>query len=122
MAHAVHARAAGAEIVIDIFGLGKAASTAIIVVGLGIIAGGAYLIWEDRVGDKREAEIERKALEKRLENVRDSNERKVLLERLPRFAKIWCSVDNPDRTCCAPDAVKLPKCTHDPASAAPRPN
>ena len=106
----------------DFFGLGKAASTAIIVLGVSAVAGGAYMLWEDRVGDRREATIEKKALEKRLENVRDSNQRKILLERLPRFAKMWCAIDNPDRTCCAPDAVKLQRCTADPAGAAPRPD
>lgn len=106
----------------DIFGLGKAASTAIVVTALTAVAAGAYFLWEDRVGDRREAVIEREALEKRLENIRDSNQRKILLERLPRFAKMWCSIDNPDRTCCAADAVKLPRCTADPAGPAPRPD
>ncbi len=107
---------------IDLFGLGKAASTAIVVAGLSAVAVGAYFLWEDRVGDRREAAIEKKALEKRLEHVRDSNERKILLERLPRFAKMWCAIDNPDRTCCGPGAVELRRCTADPAGPAPRPD
>lgn len=105
----------------DFFGIGKAASTAIVVVAIGAAVTTGYLIWEDRVGDKREAEIEKKALEERLKNVTDSNQRKILLERLPRFAKMWCAIDN-GGACCAADAVKLPKCTADPASALPRPD
>ena len=106
----------------DFFGLGKIGSAAVIS-GFVLVAGvGIYVYWEDIVGDRREAKIEKQALEERLKNVGDSKQRQILLERLPRFAKIWCSVDVPDRTCCAPDAVKLPRCTADPASALPRPD
>ena len=99
----------------DIFGLGKIGSTAVIAIVAAGVAFGAYKIWEDRVGDQREAEIKARAIEKRLEHVTDSKARQILLERLPRFAKIWCSVDGAGTACCAADAVKLPKCTHDPS-------
>lgn len=104
------------------FGIGKIGTAAVIAVAIGGAVYLAYNHWEDVIGDRREAQIERDALEKRLENVTDSKERQILLERLPRFAKMWCAIDLPDRTCCARDAVRLPKCTADPAGKTPRPD
>jgi len=106
----------------DIFGLGKAISTGIIVAALAGSAVAVYSYWDDQVGDKRESQLRQKALEDRLKGIRDANEREKQRKALPAFAKVWCAVDGSGSDCCKPDAVSLPRCTHDPASDLPRPN
>lgn len=76
----------------------------------------------DAIGDARETRLRKEAVEDRLKGIRDANERERALRSLPLRAKIWCQVDGAGTACCHPDAIKLPKCTHDPASSDKRPD
>lgn len=106
----------------DIFGLGKAASTAIIVAALAGTGGVAVKCTVDAIGDARELRLRQGAVEDRLQGIRDANERERILRSLPVRAKIWCQVDGPNTACCGPNAVSLPKCAHDPTSSDKRPD
>lgn len=76
----------------------------------------------DAIGDARETRLRKEAVEDRLKGIRDANERERALKSLPLRAKIWCQVDGAGTACCRPDAVELPRCTHDPASSDKRPD
>lgn len=106
----------------DLFGLGKAASTAIVVAALLGAGGVAVKCTVDAIGDAREERLRKESLEDRLQGIRDGNERERQAKELPRLAKIWCAVDGAGSACCKPDAVRLPRCTHAPDSSEKRPD
>lgn len=96
----------------DIFGLGKAGSTAILVVAALAVAGTATKCTIDFIGDKREAELRRDSAADRLRNQKERKDLDDKLQDLPRRAKIWCAARRTQ--CCAAGAVGLPECTADP--------
>lgn len=106
----------------DLFGLGKIGSIGVISAVVVAVGGGVAWYVIDSIGDAREERLRKEALEDRLKGIRDANERERQAKALPRLAKMWCAIDGTGTDCCKPDAVKLPKCTHDPASGDKRPD
>ncbi len=96
----------------DIFGLGKAGSMAVLAVAATALLGTATYCTVDFIGDKREAELRRDGAEGRLRNQKERKDLDDKLQDLPRRAKIWCAARRTQ--CCAAGAVGLPECTADP--------
>ena len=105
-------RAAAVAGMID-FGIGKAASTAILaLVGTAVAAGAVWWI-VDYIGDKREAEIGNEFNRKRVEDLQKRLGTDAAVKELERRSKVWCAAGF--RDCCGPGAGKLQQCTKDPS-------
>jgi len=97
---------------IDLFGLGKAASTAIIVTALLATGGVAVKCTVDAIGDAREERLRKESLEDRLKGIRDAKERERLERLRPLWAKARCAHEGRDSDCCGADVARLPeRCT-----------
>ncbi len=96
----------------DLFGLGKAASTAIVVTALLGAGGVAVKCTVDAIGDGREERLRKESLEDRLKGIRDGKDRERIERLRPQWAKARCSAEGRDSDCCGADLARLPaRCT-----------
>lgn len=94
----------------DVLGLGKFASTAILgAIGTAALAGAVWWI-VDSIGDARESKLRTQAVEDRLKGIRDANEREKLLKKLPIWAKARCAAEGAGTECCGDAGLRVPRC------------